>query len=539
MLGAPVALSYLVGVSGAGAASAQIAGFTGALDKSRAAIGRPLNMSGWLSPLAGVRSALSGIGRMAMGVLGGMGMGVGIAGFTKLIKESSTFRSDLVSLQATLKLSDDETAALASRMEELAIQTGRSRSELLAAARAGTDYGLSLSEVTDNMGDLDALARVMKVDPEMLMGGLGGLHKLAGEGVDQSTLRTMVFEGQQASGMREEPFLELVRRMAPQFGGDKRFEGQEGTALFLANIAALGDTMGEDGKKLKAGLVGFLDGLKDTTPKTVAAFKKLGITTEDARLAQTQLLGAVLGSEDGIEDLPKPLRDFLDQILSTDGGLARLESTQEGLSGDLSAQSAELQRHLDAVKNEPTWDKLMERFKAPLLGAADKVFGWVVGHMPQIQAAFQTLAVMVSYAVEKLVQFGSALVTAWKWVKDNIGEPVAEELAGGSGIMRVAKDAAMQYEYATPRERKNLEDRDRMLTSGSPAEYLLALRDVRESDNPAYEAAPRNDSVGGALNQAMSQIVQVFIDPSVAAQSEVRTSTSATPTMPSPAGVAP
>ncbi len=510
MIGSTIPLSYMVGVQGTAAAQGAIRGFTGDLERSRAAIGRPLNLSGWLRPLAGVGTALSGIGRMATGVLGGLGMAGGVMGFTSLVKESSVFNEDLVSLQATLGETDERMASLRTRMEDLAVATGRSRVELLAAARAGTDYGLSLDEVETTMEDLDALARVMKVSPETLMRGAGGLRKLAGDDVSPEMLRTMLFEGQQASGMPEEAFLDMVGKMAPQLSGVEGLEGQEGVAFLMSQLAALGEIFATQPKKLKTGLDEMIRVFRD--PQYKDTFADLGINTEDVATAQIQLVTAMRLEQKEVEKLPQSLRDFLVQIMANEGAMDRLEGAHNSLTGDLTDNAAELQRRFEDIKNQPTWEKLMERFKRPLLEAADSVFSWVVGHMPQIQAVFATLGVMISWAVTKLADFGSALVTAWKWVKDNIGEPVAEELAGGSGIMRVAKDAAMQYEYATPRERKNLEDRDRMLTSGSPAEYLLALRDVRESDNPAYEAAPRNDSVGGALNQAMSQIVAPLVN---------------------------
>lgn len=513
MIGGAIPLQYLVGVAGAEAATGKIRGLTTAMATSRGAFGRPLDTSGWLRPIAGVRSALSGLGRSVMGIAGGLGLGMGVAGFTKLVRESSDFDQALISLQGTLKLSDQEVSDLRKQMEDLAVATGRSRTELLASARTATDYGVSLQEATATMEDMDALARTMDVAPEALLKGYGGLRKLAGEDVSSQSLRTLMFEGHQASGMPEDRFLDLMSKIAPQLAGVKGLEGESGVAFAMAQIAALGETFSNEPRRLKSGIQTMIDAVRD--PKNTETFKRLGIRTDDLALAQRDLLAAVIGQRKGYDKIEPELLEFLIRITQTEGALGRLETAQNDLSGDMSEQSAALQAQLDKVKDTPTWDKLMEWFKRPLLEAADSVFTWTIAHMPHIQAAFQTLGVMVSWAIEKLAAFGGALVTAWKWVKDNIGEPIAEELVGGSGIMRVASAAVDSYQYGTERQRENLADRDEMFTAGTMGEFLSSMIRVRETDNPAWVAP-------GATSTAAAPQVNVYVDSRVDQAATVR-----------------
>jgi len=439
-----ITLTYMVGVGGAQQGTAQIQGLTGAMRSSRAAIGKPLDMGGWLRPLAGVRNSLAGIGRMATGVLGGMGLTFGVAGLAKLVKESSTFREDLVSLQAALKLTDEETASIGRRMEELAVATGRSRTELLAAARAGTDFGLSIAEATDTMADLDAMARMMKVAPEVLMKGMGGLRKLAGPDMASADLRTLMAEGQAASAMPEDAFLELVSKMAPQLSGVKGLEGQGGVAFLMAQIASLGETFATQPKLLKSGIQTMIDSVRD--PKNAETFKKLGVRTGDLALAQQDLLAAVIGQKKGWKDIDPALLDFLMRITASEGALGRLEGAQDSLTGDLTAQGAELQKHLDAIKNEPSWDKLMERFKQPLLNAADSVFSALMEWVPRIVEGFGSFLSAMQSAGESL---GAALARVLGI--DTASQVAEAETEGRSDADKLA--AAGFYTAQTPEER--------------------------------------------------------------------------------------
>lgn len=403
------------------------------LGQMEAAVSRVGRSAGGLSTVMGrmggvARSAFGGVGRVlggagswlgrqATGLPGMLGVGLGVGGLVHIIKETADYDNALVSIQLALRLTDEETSKLNEDMARLAKETGQSRSELLSAARAATDFGVPLDKAVDGLREASLLAKVMAVPLESLAPALGGLEKLSGGALGAREQMALLYEAQAKSGLPEGQLLKLISQLGPQLagvtGGDQR-----SLAFLMANIAAVGEAFAgpKGAMKLKAGLETLVSDLND--PRYAETFKKLGIDTKDLAGAEGKLLTALASGDKDVLKLSAELTDFLTVVKNSEGGMERFNEVHEATSGNLKDATDRVTGALEKMEHSSTvtWGQMIEQFKEPLIDLSRDLLAWFVDHKDDIK--------------EGISDFISGIKTVTEWLADWWPAALAAALAG-------------------------------------------------------------------------------------------------------------
>ncbi len=528
-------LEMIVGVQGVSAAVGQLRTLAGGVDTVGVAAKRSFGSMVGLprGVLGSFRSVAGGIGGMfggLRGMLAPLGMALGGAGLVRMVKGAAEFSQKLTSWQLELGKSASWADTVRGKLGELAVTAGRPREELLAAAMAMQDLGMNADEAIDSIADASNFARLLDVNLEQAGPALAAMAKLAPD-MDPMQRMAMLRTGAGASGMKEEAFLGVVAKLGPMIASLPGMKGQQGAAFLGRIVAARGEEFASDPGRAVKMIRSFTDGLGSQEKKVKDALRDLGINTSDLNQAFPRLMDAAMGGERAFDKLPAPMKEFIWDTIRSDGAIQRSADTYSAMAGDMTAAGQETAAALAAIAATNP-GSIWETIKSPFINLGDDIAKWASKHQKQIVAAIQAV-------IGALGQFGGALVTAWSWVKDNIGEPVADFFVGtGTG-----KNATVENQAAIDEQLKDQEvDIANQVTNPrlNPAlaqEHTQIKLNEATGRVPAGTAAEWEQRHGWNQNRPpaaspgggpVGAVVQVYVDSRVDAEATVRTTQNAT-----------
>jgi hypothetical protein len=529
------ALEMIVGVQGVGAAVGQLralgAGVGGvdvAVRRSMGSmVGLPRGIGGaFKNVFGGIAGSMGGL----RGLLAPLGMALGGAGLMSMVRSAGAFQAKLTSWKLELGESAGWMASVKDRIGDAAVASGRTREELLAAAMAMNDLGMGADAAVDGLVEASNFAKLLDVSLEQAGPALAAMAKLAPD-MSGNERMAMLREGAGASGMPEEQFLTLVSKLGPEIASLPGMKGQEGVSFMMRNIAARGEEFANEPKRLKTAIRGFVDGLRSQDKKVLGAFDDLGVNTTDLNQAQSRLIDAAMSGNKAFEKLPPGIRDYINETIASDGALGRLRTVYDAMSGDMTVKAAALGAALDEVAKTTTGAQLWEAIKQPFNELGDDLVAWGAEHKEELVAAVKAI-------IGALGELGSALATAWTWIRDTIGQNIADVadalLNGNNGDIdksspfyrwsdTARRDEAMAGGGGDPRLNP---------AGGMPLRERLALIGSGFAMDGGLFGG--DGSVVGTRQQP--PVVIVNVDPAVAAAATVRTQQNSTPTLPGPGG---
>ena len=453
---------------------------------------------------AGVGRAMGGLWRQISGLGGMIGLGLGAAGLTSMIRDVAAFDAELLALGHSAGLSAGRSAELGRQIGALATTTGRSRDELIAATGVAEDLGMAVDDIVAGLEDASNWARLLGVSLNATAPAMAGLRKIAPD-VDARTRMAMADIAARKSGMGEEKFLGLVGAVAPRLAGTAGLEGAEGLQAMFEMIAATGESLDPAaiGKAIKAFTAAVRGG----------DLAKLGIETKDVGAAFRQF--AAIGYDQAARLAAANLPATLDAFGAAAG---RGSANAVRLAEELKAvDPAAFGRELEAAGKDPSarWAQFVETMKEKLRPLAEGALAWLVDHSDDLVAGFDTLLTMV-------LGLGSAIkatVDAIRGIVRGFIEFVAPFLPGMDQLLRMMD----QVQGASGEVERAL--------AWQPSEQARSV--MAAATNPERIASARNAELmgsrrPGAINGPQ---INVFIEPSVAAQATVRSNARTTPVL--------